>query len=559
MNLSLSVRLLIVFFTLLLILALGSRLRNICKKDANMKIRALSLPLIIFFFVLVFLPVGSQLAGIEDKTELSGVFTEHERTAFSKTSYLNGSYQTDFQNWFGLNFNFHHSAYKLYNQFRYDVFRQSNSIVISDSGIMIEQSYIDEYFRIREPDSDEYLDMLTDTIKEVKKELDLLGIPLLVLITPNQVEFIEEALPERYNWAVREDKKNLSRNIDRFLPLLDEKEIPYVNGTQILRDTEIATPLFPKTGAHWTIPAAFECMRVLVEEMDKSVPMRQVDSFSYETSHQPLYYNDQDLFRLMNVFSAEEDSTYYEVDYTVNDENYFTLPPKILYQGGSYCHQIRDLLYRQSMASFNQLFYAQWYIDAYPSGGPLDDEFNGIDLPVVLATTDFVILEVNEEFIYKMGMGFPQHLLKTLQKNVIERRYEDRYIAERKEPFRSIIGFIDAETGWAEKTAIVRLSNPHFREHGAEITMAFPQEVLDLVQSGQALTIYINNRPAMTIPFPDDTNQISILIPAEVFPEGDSGIFDIAVSSPVASEEISFHPDRSVGMQLTYIGPPREP
>lgn len=337
---------------------------------------------------------------VGNPTKLSGSYTVYEEPNFQISEWMVGNYQRDMENFISSNYAGHNFNVRLYNQFRYSVFGMSDSIVVGRNGYLYEEPYIiealgtDEQYRL----SDEEIQNIAMQIYNIQSETLRQNKAFLFVFTPSKADFVPENIPTNYYEAYsyyEEDERNYHRLIQAF----DELGVIYIDGAEILQESELEVPIFYKTGTHWTRAAALYLMNEIVAELDSEygIKLKTIHVSEYEESPITSADQDQDLYRLLNVFWAETDETYYfPVESTKKGEVYEM--PNIFIQGGSFTNALSDVARDNWIFSeCKREFYAISLFDYNRNVRVSTEDLNCNELNTAINQADIILLECNVE------------------------------------------------------------------------------------------------------------------------------------------------------------------
>jgi hypothetical protein len=285
-------------------------------------------------------------------------------------------------------------------------YRGNNQVVVGKEGYLFENGYINEYFGFakRYADvSDEQLAARVATLRELQERLADLGIAFCVAITPSKASYLPQYIPEWY-LARYTAEADYVRPYLRFVAMLAEKGVFFVDSRAVF-ETAGLDEIFPKTGTHWTKTAAFETTAAIIKEYERQ---RGLATWNlaydriFQSSSPPGFGTDeQDIFgvayagRSSELDNAILDSVYSYPDvYALAFDRAST--PKIIIQGGSFNDDIVYYLSEYGVAASVTEFRYN------------NSEDVALDWASLLAQTDFVVLEVNEHYVYNMGGSAPQ-------------------------------------------------------------------------------------------------------------------------------------------------------
>jgi len=284
-------------------------------------------------------------------------------------------------------------------------YRGTDWVVIGKDGYLYENGYINEalgtapkYVNV----TDDQLQSRVDKIKYIQDTLANNGIAFCLAITPSKGANLSQYIPDYFK-AEHPAPAGYVRPYIRFKQFLTDKNVYFVDSETVLKSVGM-TNTFPKTGTHWNKLASYEVTRAVVAEYESQTgtQVQHLASHGIITSNKPCPWNanEQDIFGIVyqgkssEMKSAIVDDEYYWHDAYLTD----TANPKIgrmIIQGGSFTGDFNYYFGSLKLSSGVTSYY-------YNNGGKVD-----INWYSKLRPASFVLLEVNEQFIYNMGGDAP--------------------------------------------------------------------------------------------------------------------------------------------------------
>ncbi|MCL2813238.1 MAG: hypothetical protein FWD23_01415 [Oscillospiraceae bacterium] len=285
---------------------------------------------------------------------------------------------------------------KLYDP---DGFRGDEWIIVGKNGCLYENGYINEYLGY----APKYIDV-TDrelyyrvgVLKDIQDELAARGVAFCVVITPSKAAAMADYIPDWYKEENRTLSSDYVRPYVRFVKMLEEAGVYFVDSSALYRSLGM-TNTFPKTGIHWNRLAAYETSAAVISEYERQTgtETKHIKSDGVLFGKNPVA-SEQDIFGIIYSGRRKEreeailDDRYYWPDaYTAN-----TSKPAIkhmIIQGGSFTGDFYHYFGSFGIASDITGYY-------YNNGGDVN-----INWSHEIGRTSFVLLEVNEQFVYNMG------------------------------------------------------------------------------------------------------------------------------------------------------------
>ena len=278
-------------------------------------------------------------------------------------------------------------------------------VVVGKNGYLYENGYINEYTGAAPKYinvTDDELINRAEALKDIQDELEARGIAFCVVISPSKAGSLPQFIPD---FHVKEYPPLISgyvRPYIRFKQFLEDKGVYFIDSATVYESIGL-TNTFPRTGIHWNLMAAFETVDAVVEEYERQrgFEVRRLIADSTISSPNPIHGNEQDIFGIVYSGRNREHTATAIIDERYYAHDVFLEPgggkPKIgrtIIQGGSFTGEL-GRFFGQISDSVHSIYYN--------NGGNL----NGINWQRTLRDADFVILEVNEQFVYNMGGNAP--------------------------------------------------------------------------------------------------------------------------------------------------------
>jgi hypothetical protein len=234
-------------------------------------------------------------------------------------------------------------------------------------------------------------------------------IAFTVLITPSKATWHTEQIPSWYT-ARFPVSVGYVRPYQRFTNFLAEYGVQMIDSTALFQANGL-TDVFPKTGIHWTKPAAFEASRAVLDVYGQQTgrQTRQFGTRGLLQSSEPTSFgnSEQDIFGIVYAGRRNErenaivDSLYFWPDVYVADT---FLPPitHMTVQGSSFADDI--IHYFETLGIAETVARIRYNHDG-----------DGSVWGEIIPYTRFIVLEVNEQHIYNMGGNPPAFGLRDLR------------------------------------------------------------------------------------------------------------------------------------------------
>lgn len=522
--------------------------------------------MIILFIVLLYLPI--LLGGISETTSittdvsLGGYYDSVAKPDLTFSSFLDGSFQNQFTNWFDKTFNPRGVIIKTYNTIQYLLFKEGNNI-IGDNGTFYENYYVstelclENQYNFSLPEQQAEINTFVKTLAQVEQKLAEQDKALLVYITPSKAHHCFEEIPYKYRIQAPE---NRIRGVDFFVPLLEENRITYVYSDEY--SSKLDTPAFYPTGIHWSRPFEQICDNELISKAAEVTKKnyRTIALTDMKTSNQP-FFRDTDLEVLANLWKNRDDITFYEYTQSpvmVDQFDSFD----ILMQGGSFAKGlVRDVAEVYPDSNLMYINYNEYFSYNYGVETPFGGDWNQVPLGKMLDQTDCVIIEINEAVLTQYTRGFVQYLNSYLDSYVPQA--VEAITAEQisyNEGFVIPEGAISGvwEDGWCSRYAVANIQNQNIAEKGLNIDFVVISELIKKNKNA-TVSIYINGKKVYNNIFNKEFDD-SIYFSPEQLPKNQNGIPDmynviiITDASFIPAEMGTSSDLRELSVLIRYIG-----
>ena len=344
---------------------------------------------VVAFCTLLVLPITlsviANASNITIDVSLGGYKDYYARPKFYISSYLNGTYQKEFEQWWGNHFVSRGIMIKSYNQIRFDLLRLGNEIV-GKNKVLYEPDYILEYLCIGEEnnfalkENQEKVDRYISQLEEVNQKLQKIGKQLILYITPSKCDDTKEYIPMTYQILSKMESKKRIRAVDYVRERLKETELVFIDGEKELKESGVEYPSFYSTGIHLSRTAEQVLhLKILntLSDMTKD-PIKKFKLLEVEEQDSP-YWRDADLWELMNVWEKPEERYYIFYNNYLMDQNgyYYKLNPQ---------NTTTDL----------------------------KSDWSNLEISKLLDETDVIIIELNEKHIRYFSNGFVEYLNESI-------------------------------------------------------------------------------------------------------------------------------------------------
>lgn len=509
--------------------------------------------MIVCFFIMTAFPVINTIFFKIDAAVLVGVENNYTMPRFSWEAFFKGEFQSEFEKAFSKGFSGYRAAVRLKNELRYRLFDESGGdiVVCSDDQIM-SKSYIDEYLGLKEDYycSDEYIDGLVSQLKTISELSESNGKEFLVLITPTKSDFEQDSIPRKFFMETKAYSQE-ERGVYKLTRALSENNISYVDSSAVLKAEEYPFEIFPRTGAHWARESAYTVLNSMIDLLnEKGANLKKLNITGRDTekiARTDSMNSDVDMFYLMNILSMYDADFSYPI--VTTDANREYSRPKMFFQGGSFSFPVIEAILRYDIASdVNFVFYNTSFYDRDFNNTPIKS-FSEPFIVNEIKSSDLIVLEVNEQYVFNMGAGFYPELINILSE-CSENAAEDTIVTfENVGPEEEYLGI---KYRWVYGSSGIIRVNQSEEKKPLELSVFVPLDAFSMqnhdVGPSVNIDIFLNGKLYITEVINED-GAFNIQIPAESLqPDGENVI---EIVSPYLLYDGS---GNSMSVQILYVG-----
>lgn len=368
---------------------------------------------LLLFFVELLYPLYGSL--IDENITLSGVTSTATIQPFSIHSVMDGSYQSSLNSWVENNFPGRKALIKLRSQLLFSLGKESpnNNVIIGKDNYLFESGYILTELGISRATEPEYFQNLLNKLERLDQILKENGKELYLFITPSKAHFFRDKIPDLYLKCAQIISE--PNDYTQFLEYLQKTDLHYFDSRsyiESLQGEDIGAPTYYPTGTHWSSSYGYRAAKAFSEYIsDKGKwPLAKIEIT--ESPCESPVWPDADLYQSLNLIAAPNHVQYYQNVITVIEEGEH---PNVFVRGGSFLSQSINGLIQAGLFGKDVHFENNYYfLDRYSKTKILSaftsyDEFP--EMPGLLAQSDILILEVNENAIQRMSFGFIDYVL----------------------------------------------------------------------------------------------------------------------------------------------------
>lgn len=379
---------------------------------------------IINFMLILIFPYLNSLTHLVKNESLSGVTVESKKPVYTVKSYLSGEYQKDFDKYYLEKFPYRNVYIKSYNQIKYSLFNEG-SVVIGKDNYLFEKPYIDEYLgiNIENRNQQQYMTDLLDDIKTINETCKNNQKDFYILITPSKAEFCSEYISDRY-YKIATNSSGYKRYYYELVSELNNNNIKFFDTCKYLKEIHIDTPIFYKTGIHWSFMASTYALSDFIKYINSTstLNLREFNVIGNEKAEKEFFEQDADIYNLLNIYKGEKDKLYYKP--IIEFDNNKNTEKKLLIQGGSFNWNLLEYMKKDIFTNIDHLHYKKFVRNYNKDGNTKDTKITKNTLKKeeidnLLKDKDIIILEVNQENIQNWrntASGFISDLRVYLEK-----------------------------------------------------------------------------------------------------------------------------------------------
>jgi hypothetical protein len=250
---------------------------------------------------------------VEFERPLNGGFVDPDRPIISLKNIFNGTFQSDFGNYFSYNMVGRLTMTRIYNQILYSFFNSLNSNANGSINFIGKDKYLFRFSYVKpyldEPDDykkNELFDKLI-LLAMLQKKVEEMGKLLVVIITPSKVSFYPEYLPNDLpRYASMKNTGEYSQNFyEYFVSQASEIGFRYFDfHDEFMELKNKGVDIFTKGGIHWTgLAVTFyfsELINAINENTEKKVGT--IQTIKAEPVWGDAFTTDDDLEQILNRF-----------------------------------------------------------------------------------------------------------------------------------------------------------------------------------------------------------------------------------------------------------------
>ncbi|MBK9290466.1 MAG: hypothetical protein IPM52_02355 [Bacteroidetes bacterium] len=260
--------------------------------------------LLYLLLLLLFVPALQQLTGFVSERPLAGAFEIRDLPRIGDLelkSWLNGSFQSDFNEALEQHIGFRNTLVRTYNEWQYHIFRKANAegVIAGRKGELFEEDYLKAasgMFFIGE----EHWQRKAMLIRRLQDTLQKLDKRLLVVFEPGKGTTLRHKAPSLYANQFQ------TTNYDALKQAFIHQGVAFVDLQQCFRDWNDTSRflLFPHTGTHWSYYGAWLAADTLLRYLSGLMP-GQITPIRQQALdlNRSIRHPDDDIWLAMNMLS----------------------------------------------------------------------------------------------------------------------------------------------------------------------------------------------------------------------------------------------------------------
>lgn len=540
---------------------IGKDDKNIPIKTDNLK-KVLATAFVLFLFLPMILGILSVTSDMKTDVALGGHTDPVSRPEVSVGGFFDGSFQSQFTNWFENTFKPRGVFIRTFNTIRYSLFNEGGERIVGSNNDIYQEFYLkaemcigDEYDFSRK-ETQGQLNQLVWEMIQVKNKLAEHNKTFIVYVTPNKAHFNTDTIP--YKYKIQENDMGI-RGVDYLIPLLKQNAIPYLYCDELAEDLEY--PAWYTTGIHWSRPYEQICnnelMRKAAELTNKTY--RLFDLKKAVQLEKPSG-RDTDVYDLMNIWQRVSNGDYYEYPILESHLDNYDVS-RILIQGGSFA-ELFDVDYESAYWD-NNISYINYntYWREAEQNEPFGGDWTKVPMGRLLDNADCVVVEMNEAAIPNYTSGFVQYLneyLDQYESGKMEVASLERYAYNDGPVYPK--GAVSGawEDGWGSRKVFVNIQNRRVTESGLGVHFVISPDLLTVNPEAE-VCIYVNGQKLYERIFTEAWDGM-VSFAADELPENSSDVPDlytveIHTNASFVPAEIGLNTDpRALSVLIRFIG-----
>jgi hypothetical protein len=344
---------------------------------------------------------------------LQGLGQKEKPSRLTMESWLNGTFQKDFDEWFSTNFGARVPLVRLSNEIGQRLFG------ITSSGILVDArhnlytgGYLKDYYHACSDSDRRAVSALAGDLAELQDLLHRKGIAFVYLVTPSKAA-IRPAVVQGV-----EPKPASYRVYNELIAQLRRHKVNYVDGHLVTQDLEsLAYPTFPQGGLHWSELAAVHTFNEVLKSINNQLNRTAFSTVSIgKTLVEKPDPVESDLANLMNMMKPLTNYECIHGQLTATDQSAKKRSALVL-EGSSFCGQLTAIADKAELCkTMRHYFYFTRTLISWPDGRHVQglDE-SAVDWDGDVFSADAIVVENNEALNFDHNAKFVRAALNKLK------------------------------------------------------------------------------------------------------------------------------------------------
>jgi hypothetical protein len=357
----------------------------------------------VFALIAIALPLLISFTKKDSKPNLIGLVISDEKPKFSVSTWLDGSYQKEMEDYNNDHWALKEKMVRTNNQFYYNFFNQIrvNGFVIGKEDYVFSENYIFSAF------GDDLLaeEKITDLLQKAKVVQDTLkkkGIDLLLVYAPGKGAYCKELVQDKYVHPVKNTNHNLFVSNSKKLNVNHLDLYTYFENFK----SKTPYPLFPKFGHHWSYYGACIASDTIIKHIEKlhgkdlpNIIFRQVEVVDTSRSR------DADVLKSMNLLTSPSQNMKLAYPQIAFENDSLKNSTRVLTISDSYWYDQVYMGVPQQCFAGGQFWY--YYNKVIPSPIPGEKvEVWQLDLKQEIESNQVIMLLYSDGNLPKFGNNF---------------------------------------------------------------------------------------------------------------------------------------------------------
>ncbi len=416
----------------------------------------------VLLLALLILPLFQHAAKFFNAGKLNGDFILAERPQFSRSTWIDGTFQAGFDRYIEDHIGFRNFFVRLNNQIEFTFFDEVNAegIVKGKSNILYEHDYIRAFAGgdfIGGKTITRKMEKLKFLQNHLKEKFD---IDLILILEPSKARIEPQFIPDHY----LENGISIS-NYEYFKQKATDLKVDFIDLNKYLVEISdtIQYPVYPPYGIHWSEHTMGFITDTLIRYIEKK---RNIDLPGFSVKNRivgdSISDSDYDAGKTCNLlFRLPQNELPYPF-FTFYDDS-TKAKPAVLAVADSYYWNIFNTRVPQNLFTNTSFWYfnAKVYPDFYYGAKWTKD----LDIKKEVEKQDVILLSITERFLYKFAWQFVEQLYEIYTPpftgNIIEKKEDvirnystwfDELVERANAENISLVGLIHKEASFlAEK------------------------------------------------------------------------------------------------------------